>query len=76
MITEVEIGKLKTLVQKLEIRYRSVKRNIFIPVFSLEDFLQDEDIEVIKENSTQYENLRNRVIVPLHKKKVFKKLVG
>ena len=76
MITEVEIGKLKTLVQKLEIRYRSVKRNIFIRVFSLEDFLQDEDIEVIKENSTQYENLRNRVIVPLHKKKVFKKLVG
>ena len=73
MITEVEIGKLKTLVQKLEIRYRSVKRNIFIPVFSLEDFLQDEDIEVIKENSTQYENLRNRVIVPLHRKKVLKK---
>ena len=73
MITEVEIGKLKTLVQKLEIRYRSVKRNIFIRVFSLEDFLQDEDIEVIKENSTQYENLRNRVIVPLHRKKVLKK---
>ena len=70
MITEVEIGKLKTLVQKLEIRYYSVKRKIFIPEFSLEDFLQDEDIEVIKENSTQYENLRNRVIVPLHKKKV------
>ena len=71
MITELEIGKLKQLTEKVDVRYIFISRTVFLFLFdSLEDFLQPEDIEVIKQNSSRYINLTNRVIAPLHRRKV------
>lgn len=36
----------------------------------LENFLTKEEIDVIKQNSTRYVNLRNQVFVPQHNRKV------
>ena len=71
MITELEIGKLKALTQKVDVRWVINPDFLNINSFSrLEDFLQDDEIEIIKQNSSQYENLTNRVIVPLHNRMV------
>ena len=37
----------------------------------LEDILDSEELNVIKENSTRYKNLVNEIIVPKHNKKVY-----
>ena len=37
---------------------------------SLEDFLTSYEIEIIKENSTRYRNLKNGILVPNHKARV------
>ena len=37
---------------------------------TLDDFLSEKEIEVIKENSTRYSNLKNGLIVPKHNAKV------
>ena len=36
----------------------------------LENFLTEEEIDIIKQNSTRYVNLRNQVFVPQHNRKV------
>ena len=36
----------------------------------LEDILDEEELAVVKENSSRYHNLKNGVVVPKHKKKV------
>ena len=36
----------------------------------LEDILDEEELAVVKENSSRYFNLKNGVVVPKHKKKV------
>ena len=41
---------------------------MFLIFFSLDDFLSDKELDVIKQEKSRYENLRNRVIVPLHKR--------
>ena len=38
---------------------------------TLEDFLSEKEIDVIKENATRYRNLKNGLIVPRHNAKVF-----
>ena len=38
----------------------------------LEDILDEDELAVIKENSTRYFNLKNGIVVPRHNKKVFK----
>ena len=39
---------------------------------TLEDVLTEKEIEVIKENSTRYSNLKSGIFVPKHKDKVNK----
>ena len=41
-----------------------------IRAITLEDVLTDKEIEVIKENSTRYSNLKSGIFVPKHKDKV------
>ena len=36
----------------------------------LEDIVDEEELSVIKENSTRYSNLKNGLVVPKHNKKV------
>ena len=38
----------------------------------LEEILDEDELAVIKENSTRYFNLKNGIVVPRHNKKVFK----
>ena len=38
---------------------------------NLEDVLLDDEISAIKSGGTAFENLRNRIIVPIHNKKVY-----
>ena len=37
---------------------------------TLEDFLSEKEIDVIKENATRYTNLRNGLVIPKHNAKV------
>ena len=43
---------------------------------ALEDFLTEAEIDVIKENSTRYANLKNGLIVPRHNAKVYLPLIS
>ena len=45
-------------------------KNTFLSESTLEDFLSDYEIDIIKENSTRYKNLHNGVIIPRHKRNV------
>ena len=54
MWTDLELKQLESTLEDVE----------------LDHILTEEEIEIIKQNSTRYENLQNRVIVPLHRKKV------
>ena len=38
---------------------------------NLEDVLLDDEISAIKSGGMAFENLRNRIIVPMHNKKVY-----
>ena len=40
---------------------------------SLEDILTEDEIMVIKDNSSRYQNLKNEIMVPKHKDKVSNK---
>ena len=45
-------------------------KNEFIFIFSrLDDFLTDKELDVIKQENSRYDNLKNRVIYPMHKRK-------
>merc|ERR1712062_250982 len=55
MFTEMEITKLRALVGKITTR--------------LDDFLTDKELDVIKQENSRYDNLKNRVIYPMHKRK-------
>ena len=37
---------------------------------TLEDFLSEKEIDVIKENGTRYTNLKNGLVIPKHNAKV------
>ena len=41
---------------------------LFFICFRLEDFLNDKELDVIKQENSRYENLKNRVIYPMHKR--------
>ena len=42
----------------------------------LENFMTKEEIDVIKQNSTRYVNLKNQVFVPQHDRKVSYSLIS
>ena len=45
-------------------------KNEFIFIFSsIDDFLTDKELDVIKQENSRYDNLKNRVIYPMHKRK-------
>ena len=43
---------------------------VFQSEHTLEDFMTEKEIDVIKENATRYANLRNGLVIPKHNAKV------